>query len=65
MKGPRDGAHNPAFYAAYVFFEKIRIRDGKKKGVRREKLEEIWAKKGGMPREGSHNMRLFCHETER
>ncbi|KAK4503215.1 hypothetical protein PRZ48_006643 [Zasmidium cellare] len=65
MKGPRGGAHNPAFYAAYVFFEKIRLRDGKKKGVKREKMEEVWSKKGGMPRKGSHNLFLTMLSTER
>ncbi|KAF2165362.1 hypothetical protein M409DRAFT_55774 [Zasmidium cellare ATCC 36951] len=65
MKGPRGGAHSPAFYAAYVFFEKMRVRDGKKKGVKREKMEEVWAKKGGMQREGSHNLYLTMLSTER
>lgn len=76
MKGPRAGAHNIAFYAAYVFFEKIRLRDGKKKSAKREKMEELWAggnrKLGtdeiqppGFPREGSHNMHVICKKGQR
>lgn len=65
MEGPKAGAHNPAFFAADVFFEKIRFRDGKKKSKKREEMEEQWAKKGGFPREGSHNLRMFCHSSER
>ena len=42
FKGPRAGAHSPAFYAAYVYFEKLRLHQGKKKSVKREKLEEAW-----------------------
>ena len=58
FKGPRAGAHSPAFYAAYVYFEKLRLQQDKKKSVEREKLEQAWAKDGGFPREDSHNMRL-------
>lgn len=74
MKGPAAGAHNIVFYAAYVFFEKLRIREGKKKSVKREKMEELYdgkadklgrRKSPGFPREGSHNMRLFLAPGER
>ena len=58
FKGPKAGAHSPVFYGDYVFFEKLRLSQEKKKGAKREKLEEIWGKKGGFPREGSHNIRL-------
>jgi len=60
LKGPRAGGHNPVFYAAYVYFEKLRLKNGKKKSAKREKLEEAWEEKGGFPREGSHNMHLIC-----
>lgn len=43
-----------------MYFEKVRIRDGKKKTKKREQLEETWEKDGGFPREGSHNMQLTC-----
>jgi hypothetical protein len=32
MKGPRAGGHNIAFYAVYVYFEKLRLKEGKKVG---------------------------------
>jgi hypothetical protein len=56
FKGPRGGGHSPAFYASYIYFEKLRIQQGKKKTAKREKLEGAWKDKGGFPREGSHNM---------
>jgi hypothetical protein len=55
-KGPCDGGHSPVFYAAYVYFEKLRVKDNKKKSKKREEMEEAWAEEGGFPREGSHNM---------
>ena len=30
FKGPQDGAHNAAFYAGYVYFEKLRVKEDKK-----------------------------------
>ncbi|TKA78340.1 hypothetical protein B0A55_03630 [Friedmanniomyces simplex] len=81
FKGPQEGAHNPAFYAAYVYFEKLRISEGKKKSAKREKMEQIWGGRrddndfkswhsegsplGGFPRTGSHNAHLICLGGER
>ncbi|KAK6087055.1 oligomeric Golgi complex subunit 5 [Seiridium cupressi] len=65
MKGPKAGGHNPVFYAAYVYFEKLRIKQGKKKSAKREKMEENWDKEGGFPREGSHNIYVTCLPGER
>lgn len=45
-KGPNEGNTSSAFYAAYCFFEKIRIKDGKAKSERRKKMEEVWGSKG-------------------
>lgn len=59
FKGPRAGAHSPAFYGGYVYFEKLRIAQGKKKSKKREELEDAWMGRGGLPREGVHNMRLL------
>lgn len=42
MKGPSDGIQNVVYYAAYVFFEKERIRTGKQKGKQREEMESIY-----------------------
>lgn len=41
-KGPTAGNTSGAFYASYVFFEKIRIRDGKNKTQFREEMEDIY-----------------------
>ncbi|KAK3073216.1 hypothetical protein LTR53_005415 [Teratosphaeriaceae sp. CCFEE 6253] len=80
FKGPQAGAHSPVFYAAYVYFEKRRLAEKKKKSAKREKTEQIWSGRrdeeplhwnskgsplGGFPREGAHNARLTCHVSER
>jgi hypothetical protein len=64
MKGPMAGGHNPVFYGAYLYFEKLRIKQGKKKSAKREKMEDHWASQGGFPREGSHNTYLTCRTGE-
>lgn len=46
-KGPSAGNSTSVFYAAYVFFEKMRIKEGKKKMKEREEMEAIWGPKGG------------------
>ena len=71
FKGRQAGAHSIAFYAAYVYFEKIRIKQDKKKTAKREEMEKKWreptregswhssgSKLGGFPRTGQHNARL-------
>ncbi|KAK0655640.1 hypothetical protein B0T16DRAFT_451288 [Cercophora newfieldiana] len=40
--GVAAGANSQVFYAAYVFFEKMRLRDGKGKTKRREEMERVW-----------------------
>lgn len=77
FKGPQAGAHSIAFYAGYVYFEKIRVKEDKKKTAKREKMEEKWSKVedrgwqtsgsrlGGFPRIGSHNAHLTCLQGER
>ncbi|RMY29439.1 hypothetical protein D0865_15521 [Hortaea werneckii] len=57
FKGVQGGAHSPAFYAAYVYYEKIRIRQNKNKGKKRPNSDFLnWHDKGsrlgGFPREG-------------
>jgi hypothetical protein len=42
MKGPDAGNTNAVYYAAYVFFEKERIRTGAKKSKEREEMEGIY-----------------------
>lgn len=41
-KGPMGGNSSGVFYAAYVYFEKLRIKQGKKKGKKRVEMEEKW-----------------------
>jgi hypothetical protein len=45
-KGVKDGNQSQVFYAAYVFFEKLRIRDGKPKTEFREDMEVAWGPHG-------------------
>lgn len=40
LKGPNGGAENGTYYAAYVYFEKVRIFEGKKKTPTRIAAEE-------------------------
>lgn len=40
-KGPMEGNTSGAFYGSYVFFEKLRIKDGKPKSQFREEMEKI------------------------
>ena len=49
-KAPLDGGDSPVFYGAYVWFEKLRIKQNKKKSKKREEMEKIWVKNGGVPR---------------
>ena len=62
-KGSVDGNDSPLFYAGYVWFEKLRIKNGKRKSKKREEMEEIWSKEGGMNRI-SHRY-IKCHESVR
>ena len=50
-KGPDAGNSSTVFYGAYVYFEKLRIKEGKTKGKKREKMEEAWKGEGGFRRE--------------
>jgi hypothetical protein len=49
--GPMAGASSGVFYGAYVFFEKLRVRNGKPKSKKRLEMEELWKRKGGLKRE--------------
>ncbi|KAI9864358.1 MAG: hypothetical protein M1813_003278 [Trichoglossum hirsutum] len=49
-KGPEAGGSSNCFYGAYVFFEKLRIKQGKPKSKFRQEMENIWAPRGGFPR---------------
>ncbi|KAI2620947.1 hypothetical protein GGS26DRAFT_298033 [Hypomontagnella submonticulosa] len=54
-KGAKMGAKSTIFYAAYVYFEKLRIAQGKPKTEFREEMEDIWLWNGGFDRETDHN----------
>ncbi|KAI0100429.1 hypothetical protein F4776DRAFT_649463 [Hypoxylon sp. NC0597] len=58
-KGPRTGAKSTVFYAAYVYFEKLRIAQGKPKSKHREEMEKIWWCKGGFDRTCDHRNKYF------
>ena len=40
------GASSPIFYGSYVYFEKLRVKQGKPKSKKRQEMEEIWAPRG-------------------
>ncbi|KAL1304694.1 hypothetical protein AAFC00_003646 [Neodothiora populina] len=46
-KGPDGGNTNSVFYAACVFFEKIRVKEGKPKSKHRQEMEAAWGDQGG------------------
>ena len=66
-KGPNSGNISSIFYADYVFFKKMRIRDGKPKTAFREDMEDIWDgvldwrhQKPGFNRKTRHNTGYVC-----
>jgi hypothetical protein len=46
MKGPISGATLPLYYAAYIYFEKVRIKEGKPKTKHRLGMEKTWGGAG-------------------
>ncbi|KAI8941127.1 hypothetical protein NX059_002366 [Plenodomus lindquistii] len=63
-KGPYAGNTSAVFYGSYVYFEKIRIKEGKPKSRKRQEMEEIHAAQGGIPTD--HMMDKFtCRADER
>ncbi|KAK7464496.1 hypothetical protein VKT23_006665 [Stygiomarasmius scandens] len=50
-RGPTAGSTSRVFYAAYVYFEKMRLSEGKPKSAHRLEMEKQWDGKGGLPRE--------------
>ncbi|KAE9967538.1 hypothetical protein BLS_006312 [Venturia inaequalis] len=45
--GYDSGNTSEAFYAAYVYFEKLRIKQGKPKSKDRLEMERVWGDRGG------------------
>lgn len=62
-KGPNAGNSSCVYYAAYVFFEKLRIKEGKKKSKHREEMERIYGREGGVSRERTSGG-FFCRSDE-
>ncbi|KAK7454805.1 hypothetical protein CaCOL14_005870 [Colletotrichum acutatum] len=62
-KGPASGNTSSVFYAAYVFFEKLRVRDGKPKTKKREEMENEWP--NGMDTERQLDGWVTCLAGER
>jgi hypothetical protein len=64
--GHGHGNRPPFTYAAYVYFEKLRIKQRKPKSKKREEMEANWGKKKGP---GSAkldlNQRFWKHESQR
>ncbi|KAF5017323.1 hypothetical protein F66182_10752 [Fusarium sp. NRRL 66182] len=52
MKGPYAGAKSTVYYAAYVYFEKLRLAQGKSKTKHRQEMEGIHP--GGLRRDVDH-----------
>ncbi|KAF9055340.1 hypothetical protein BDZ89DRAFT_1055935 [Hymenopellis radicata] len=50
--GPQGGAENGTYKAAYIYFEKVRIAEGKKKTAKRERNET--EQPGGLSMRSSH-----------
>jgi hypothetical protein len=46
LKGTATGASSMLFYGAYVFFEKLRIKEGKPKSKHRQQMEKVWGPEG-------------------
>lgn len=52
------------FYAAYVFFEKLRVRDEKPRTQFREEMEKVWGRDGVDIVRGSH-LGVLCTADRR
>ena len=56
-RGAITGARSTVFYAAYVYFEKLRVAEGKPKSAHRREMEAIWGPRGGLDRNVDHRTR--------
>jgi hypothetical protein len=63
-KSPYEGNMSGIFYAAYVYFEKLRIKQGKPKSQKRQEMEKIWAHEGGLDTKARMD-RVLCFSGER
>lgn len=51
LEGATGGCSSKVCYAAYVFFEKKRVAEGKAKSEHRLEMEDEWESEGGLTRE--------------
>jgi hypothetical protein len=47
-RGKYVGNTTAVYYSSYIFFEKMRIREGKEKSKHREEMEAEWMEEGGI-----------------
>ncbi|BCR94880.1 uncharacterized protein AKAW2_11927S [Aspergillus luchuensis] len=62
-KGPTAGSSGAVFYASYVYFEKLRIKNGKPKDAFRLEMEKLWP--NGFELENAANGRMWCGPNQR
>ncbi|KAK0731026.1 hypothetical protein B0H67DRAFT_639458 [Lasiosphaeris hirsuta] len=60
--GALSGCMSSVFYGAYVFFEKVRIKEGKPKTKHRLEMEKAWPE--GLDREHDGRSAITCFEGE-
>jgi hypothetical protein len=63
-KGPYAGNMSAIFYGVYVHFEKLRIKEGKPKGKKRQEMEEVHARDGGLDTKKRVDW-ILCRPNER
>ncbi|THW27860.1 hypothetical protein D6D23_02453 [Aureobasidium pullulans] len=59
-KGPDAGNTSSVFYGAYVFFEKMRIKQNKPKSEKRKEMEEVWGPGGFDIEHNSATTGILC-----
>ncbi|KAF4631124.1 hypothetical protein G7Y89_g7010 [Cudoniella acicularis] len=64
-RGATAGNTSSVFYGSYVFFEKMRIRDGKPKSKHRETMEKEYRGKKGMDTKHRLDGGVWCSQGER
>ena len=62
--GHGHGNSSPITYATYMYFEKLRIKQGKSKSQKRQEMEKVWGK-NGLDLVSDANRNMFMHVDER